>query len=190
MKRYGRATFTWNGGDPAVDAARGEIFVALQRKSGTDWQTVGTDDGPEDITVWDDDAQTWTETWQFDECDALGTYRFHVTGHAVKSLGGATEDYTVDSHEFELGPMDPLEIVDSAVEGGTASVRARYPNPGASLLAVPRIVRHGKATFELAGGGEAMASPDAQGTGFQTSLPAGASVTGVSVEDACGNSTG
>ena len=46
VQRYGRATFTWKGGDPAADAPRNATFVALQREvSLGDWRTVGTDDG-------------------------------------------------------------------------------------------------------------------------------------------------
>jgi neutral ceramidase len=189
-RRYGRATFSWKGGDPAVDAPRGHALVSLQLRSGDGWRTVGTEDGPEDITVWDDEAQTWSETWQFDECDPLGTYRFHVSGRAIRSGGGEAEDYELDSQTFELGPMEPLEVIDAVVDGEIARVRARYPGPGPALLALPRRVADGSATISLAGGGEVEATPDSQGLAFEATVPAGSEIDSVSVTDACGNSTG
>ena len=189
-RRYGQATFSWNGGDPAADAPRGRSLVSLQhRTAGGEWKTVATDDGPEDITVWDDEAMTWTETWQFDECDPLGTYRFHVTGRALKEDGGDVEEYVVDSQPFEVGAMGNLQLLGPTVSGDSASVRALYPAPTpAALLALPRVVRTGEATFHLQGGREVVASPDGAGV-FRADLPPGATVEGVSVDDGCGNTT-
>ncbi len=191
LRRYQRAVFTWKGGDPGVDAPRGEAFVSLQRRDGADWVTVGTEDGPEDTTVWNDADGTWTETWQFAECDPLGTYRFHVEGRAIRSLLGPTESYELDSESFFLGSTLPLELVDSSINGTTARLRARYPNPGPSLLALPRRVRTGTATLSLSGPGpdSVVAQPDADRLGFIADVPAGSSIEGISVEDGCGNST-
>lgn len=190
VRRYERATFTWRGGDPGIDAPRGETFVSLQRRAGGEWRTVGTEEGIEDTTIWNDSAQTWTDTWQFSACDPLGTYRFVATGRAIRAPGAAPARYEVTSQEFELRRTRPLEIIDATVTGTAARVRARYPDPGPALLALPRRVRDGSATISLAGGGEVRAEPDAQGLAFEAPVPEGSVITGVEVTDRCGNSTG
>src|SRR4051794_31103276 len=73
--RYGYAVFSWKGGDPQVDAPRGVPFVSLQRQVRGGWRTVATDDTFEDATE-RSAGDVWTETFQFDRCRALGTYRF------------------------------------------------------------------------------------------------------------------
>ncbi|HEX6117381.1 MAG TPA: neutral/alkaline non-lysosomal ceramidase N-terminal domain-containing protein [Solirubrobacterales bacterium] len=188
-RRFDRVSFTWKGGDPSVDATRGETFVSLQRLQGGEWVTVGTEDGPEDVTVYDNQAGAWTETWQFSSCEPLGTYRFVVTGRAVTAPAGAPEEYAATSDEFELGPTEPLEVIDAVADGGVARVRARYPDPGPAILALPRRVRDGEARITLAGGREVVARPDDQGLGFEARVPAGAQIADVAVTDACGNST-
>jgi neutral ceramidase len=188
-RRFGRVSFSWRGGDPAVDAPRGETFVELQRREGGEWVTAGTEDGPEDATAYDDEAASWTETWQFGACDPVGTYRFVVRGRAVRSPGGAAEDYVVRSAEFELGPTPPLQVAEAAVEGTTARVRALYPNPGEALLALPRVVRDGVAEIRLAGGRTVVAEPDAERLAFEARVPAGAAIEDLTVTDGCGNST-
>jgi neutral ceramidase len=188
--RFGRVSFTWRGGDPSVDAPRGKTFVSLQHREGGEWVTVGVDDGPESTTVYDDEAKTWTETWQFSNCEPLGTYRFVATGMAVRAPGGAPEPYTAASDEFELGPMAPLQVFDATVAGETARVRARYPDPGpGALLALPRRVRTGEATIELANGREVVAKPDAAGLAFEAKVPPSSAIESVSVDDGCGNAT-
>ena len=81
VRRHGRATFRWNGGDPAIDAPRGRTFVSLERMDGGAWQAVGSEDSEYDTTALGADG-VWTETWQFATCDPLGSYRFRVTGVA------------------------------------------------------------------------------------------------------------
>ena len=193
--RHGRATFTWKGGDPAVDAPRGRTFVSLQRDFApgpeTDWRTVATEDGPSDTTVWDDNAKTWTDTWQFATCDPPGTYRFAVRGRAVRS-GATVEDYTVESQPFQLHPIDDIQLIDPPTVSpeGTARVRARYPNPGPALLALPRRVRSGQAILTVQEGTstrEVLAEPDAARLAFTAQVQPGATITGVRVEDSCGN---
>jgi len=188
--RFGSATFAWNGGDPSVDAPRSETFVSLQHLEGGEWRTIGTEDGPEDVTVYDESAGTWTDTWQFSNCEPLGTYRFRVTGMAVTAPGGDAEPYVATSEEFDLGAMAPLTVSEQTVDGGTARVRAVYPNPGPALLALPRLVRTGTATIELAGGEQVTAQPDAEGLAFEADVPAGSTISEVEVADSCGNSTG
>jgi neutral ceramidase len=190
VRRFERAAFSWRGGDPGtIDAPRGETLVRLERLVGGEWRVVGTEDGPEDTTAFDQAEDTWTETWQFGACDPLGTYRFRVTGRAVRSSGAEPEDYEVVSEEFELAPTPPLEIIDSSVADGVARVRARYPNPGEALLALPRRVRDGTATISLVGGGEVVAALDAERLSFEAEVPEGSEIASVSVEDGCGNST-
>src|SRR5207253_1505400 len=78
--------FKWNGGDPSVDAPRGKAFVTLERQGAHGFEPVATEDSVVDVTEHARD-QTWTETWQFTECDPLGTYRFTVHGMANKGSG-------------------------------------------------------------------------------------------------------
>ena len=63
-------------------AARGQVLVSLQRQSKGSWATVDTDDTPAD-TAQHGSGDVWTETFQFDRCKPLGTYRFHVTGNGI-----------------------------------------------------------------------------------------------------------
>jgi neutral ceramidase len=190
VRRYGRATFAWKGGDPGtVDAQRGRTLVRLERRVRGEWRVVGTEDGPEDTTAFDQAADTWTETWQFGACDPLGTYRFRATGRAVRAPGEEARGYEAVSRPFELRPTPPIEIIEATVGGGLARVRARYPNPGEALLALPRRVREGTATISLVGGGEVVAAPDAQRLAFEAAVPQGAQIAGVRVVDGCGNST-
>ena len=188
VARYGRATFTWKGGDPAADAPRNATFVALQREVGPgDWRTVGTDDGVFDTTAFDEDTGEWTETWQFTECDPLGTYRFRVTGQADR--GSGVEPYSVTSRSFELRRTAPLTFDAPVVSGGTATVVARYPDPGAAaLVALPRRVRSGFATL-LVNGQEQRAGLDSARLRFTAPVPAGATVSVKEVVDGCGNAT-
>ena len=181
--RHGRAVFSWNGGDPQVDAPRGKTFVALQRRTGDDWTTVDTDDGYRDTTQ-RGQGNVWTETFQFETCFPTGSYRFHVTGRAVRSDGAAPSAYTVDSQPFAVAPV-PIAASPST-SGGTASVRPLYRDPGdGALVALPRLVRDATVTFTLADGSTVAGSdPDDDGT---YTAPAAAEATGVSVRDHCGN---
>ena len=187
-KRYGRATFSWNGGDPSVDAERNEAFVTLERQNGASWDAVGTEEGENDTTELDHATDVWTETWQFGRCDPTGTYRFRVTGKADKGSGVAP--YTLTSDTFTVGAMDPITATRTTA-GNEVRVTALYPNPGASLLALPRVVRSGTATVEVQRGGnpvEVEATPADGHAYFSAPLQPGDTVTGIeSVEDDCGN---
>jgi hypothetical protein len=190
VKRYERAVFSWHGGDPAVDAPRDHTFVTLEHKVGSDWQTVGTEEGLNDTTEHASD-HVWTETWQFGACDPTGTYRFHVTGVADKGSGPAA--YEVTSNEFELQPTAPLTYDLPSVSGGTARLLARYPDPGANvLLALPKRVRTGSAQLKVTppGGSPSVvtAHPDAERLRFTAPAAPGSAVEVVSIEDGCGNS--
>jgi neutral ceramidase len=192
VRRYERAVFRWQGGDPAIDPPRGQAFVTLQRQVGSDWQTVGTEDSYFDTTEQDDD-KVWTETWQFDECDPLGTYRFVVKGVADKGSGVAP--YEVTSASFQLQPTLPLQPVPAApvVAGGQASVLFRYPSPGPALVALPRRLRTGQAVFTVdppgaPGPSDVPANLDSDKLNFVANgVPDGSAVTVKSVADECGN---
>ena len=128
----------------------------------------------------------WTETFQFDRCKPLGTYRFHVTGNAVTTAGAGAIPYTIDSTPFALGALT-ISTGPVSVSGGVASVRPLYPDPGAGeLIALPRLVRGADVELKLSDGSTVRATdPDGDGT---YSAPVGdASVTGASVTDDCGN---
>lgn len=187
--RFGRATFRWRGGNPQVDAPRGQTFVSLERETqGGAFDTVATDDSFRD-TVERDDADVWTERFQFSECSREGTYRFHVTGRADRGSGAAP--YELTSRPFRVERLDSLKADPPTVEGTTATVRALYPDPGKeTLLALPRRVRSGSILLRVQAPRRratmVRARPDAQGN-FTARVPAGASVTVAEVRDGCGN---
>jgi neutral ceramidase len=185
LARYGYAVFSWKGGDPQVDAPRSVPIVSLQRKSKGGWQTVATDDTFEDATQ-RSAGDIWTETFQFDRCRALGTYRFHVTGRAVRSDGGVPSPYVVDSAPFTVGTVriDPGAVT---VANGVASVKPSYPDPGAqALIALPRLVRGASVAFVLSDGRVVDATEGDGGT-YEAHVGS-ASVSAVRVVDDCGNS--
>jgi hypothetical protein len=185
--RYGRATFSWKGGDPQVDAPRGRTFVRLQREDEGGWVTVADDDTPADA-VQRGPGDVWTETFQFDRCRPARSYRFRVTGRAVKSLLAAPAPYSLTSQPFELRPAK-ITTGDVTTDGGIASVRPLYPDPGAgALIALPRLVRGADVRMTLSDGSEITAT-DADGDGVYTAAVGGLSVTGVSVTDPCGNAS-
>jgi neutral ceramidase len=181
VRRYERATFTWQGGDPQVDAARGRTFVALQRLEDGAWTTVDTDDSYND-SVTRAKGDIWTETYQFDRCTPPDSYRFHVTGRAVRSLGAAATDYTVDSATFSVAPLT-IQPGSATVVGDSLELRPLYPDPGASPLALPRLVSD--ATIKIAGG-PTLTAPDADGVYRAPAVYAGRPIT---VNDECGNDT-
>ena len=184
VRRHDRARFSWRGGDPAVDAPRGGVLVALQRLDGGQWKTVATDDSESDTTALGDDG-VWTETWQFGTCDQLASYRFHVTGVADKGAGPAP--YEVTSAAFELLPTPPLAPGPLDVSSSEASLTATYADPGKDiLLALPRRVRTGAATLTV-NGAQVQAPIDGERLRFRAAVPPGASVTVAGVDDGCGN---
>lgn len=186
VARYGRAVFAWKGGDPQVDAARGKTFVALQRRtSAGGWTTAATDDSFYDTTQ-RAAGDVWTETFQFDRCVPTGTYRFHVTGHAVTADGGAPEAYTVDAHPFTVSPVK-LATGDVSPAGGVASVRPLYPDPGSgALVALPRLALGAAVEFALSNG-RSVAATDPDGDGVYAARVGSAVVRAVHVNDGCGN---
>src|SRR4051812_5427001 len=189
LHRYDRAVFAWKGGDPSVDAPRSATFVALQRQSGKRWKTVATDDTFADTTV-RSAGNTWTETFQLDQCTAPGTYRFAVTGRADK--GSGAEPYALASRTFTVSPLT-LQAADPVVRDGVVGVVVRYPDPGAALLAVPRLVESGSATLRVtdASGRSQLvtARPDPATGAMSAAAPGAVSATLVRAQDACGNTT-
>ena len=187
VTRYGRAVFSWQGGDPQVDAARGQTFVALEQKTQDGWRSVATDDTPADATQ-RAAGDVWTETFQFDRCRPAGTYRFHVTGRAVTAPGAVATPYTIDSGPFTVAPA-VIKPGDVTTAGGVASVRPLYPDPGAgALVALPRLVRGADVRLTLSDGRNVQAT-DADGDGVYTALVGSAAVTAISVADDCGNAS-
>ena len=101
--RYGRASFSWNGGHPAIDAPPGRRLVTTQRLGRKRWKRVATDDGFYDILERDPETDVWTTTFQTTECMRAGTYRFLIRGRADTGSGPA--DYRLESDTFELAPI-------------------------------------------------------------------------------------
>jgi neutral ceramidase len=187
--RYGRATFKWNGGDPALEAPRGRAFVSLQRKKGPRWETVATDDTFADTTE-RGSGDVWTETYQLDGCTPTGTYRFLVTGRADK--GSGPEDYTLSSDAFAVSALTLLPAA-AQISGDTVSAVIRYPDPGPALLALPRLVTTGAATFLVTradGTTSTVKGTPNPATGAFTALaPGGGSAEVLSASDGCANQT-
>lgn len=181
LTRFGRAIFKWRGGDQQIDPARGVPFVSLQRLQDSAWQTVGTEDSLSDTTARADGE--WTETWQFDQCSAPGTYRLSVEGVAVKNPGEAPSGYSAVSSPFTVSPVT-LQVAQPEVTDGVASVRPLYPDPGAALLALPRLVRGAAVLLTVDGREVAATDPDGDGT---YTAPVDGAVTAVSATDACEN---
>lgn len=188
VTRRGRATFSWFGGDPTIDAPRGEALVTLERETASgEWIAVGTDEGFRDTTR-REMGGTWVETWQFSECDPLGTYRFSVTGVADKGDGEGPKRYSLDSDPFTLTPVEGIALGVPSVSGGVARVRATYPSPGPeSLLALPRFLRTGSAALRV-NGEPVEARPEPGSTFYAADVPRGSTVTAVGATDACDNS--
>ena len=188
VERFGRTSFSWQGGDPTYDAPRDKAFVTLQRKSGGRWTRVATDDSWFDVTQKDTD-DVWTETFQFGECSPTGTHRFVVRGRADR--GSGPEPYRVASDTFEVAPSDDLTAEAPTVSGTDASVRVLYPDPGAeALYALPRLVRSGEVLLEVTDPSGAVektkAEPGDDGA-FRATVPAGSTVRVLEVRDGCGN---
>ena len=108
-------------------------------------------------------------------------------GRSPSSPRSSATPYTVTSDEFEVTPIAALATIDSQVTGTTARVRARYPDPGDALLALPRRVRSGQALIRLSGGGQVTAQPTGDRLAFEATVPSGAVIESVDVEDGCGN---
>jgi neutral ceramidase len=192
VKRFGLASWRFAGGDPAIDAPRGRSFVSLEFDRDGDsagFVRVADEDSVMDTTQHHSD-DSWTETWQFTECDATdGRYRFRARGRA--NTGGGEEDYEAVSRPFRLQPAS-IKSYSTTVGGGVARVRAEYEGlPASALATLARRVRHGFAVLRVTRPGGAVedviALPDSRGLEFRAGVPDGSSVSVVSIEDACGN---
>jgi neutral ceramidase len=191
VNRLGQAVFKWNGGDPAIDAPRNRPFVTLEYDRPGDsagFGTVSTEDSVMDTTQHASD-DSWTETWQFTECDALGTYRFRIKGRANKGPGAA--DYELLSKPFELRKAS-IKSYSTTVADGTVRVRAEYEGlPAGALAVLNRRVRHGFAIVRVTRPGGAVedvpAPIDARGLEFTAKVPNGSTASVVSIADDCGN---
>jgi hypothetical protein len=189
VRRRGLVKFRWRGGDAAYDAPRGGAFVTVERRAGTGWRTVATDDGFQDITERTREDGSWTETFQLGDCDPTGVYRFHVRGRADK--GDGPKPYETVSRTFKvtstsLTPQAPT------VSGTVALVRATYPDPGEStLMAMPRLAGTGSALLEVTEPGRSprrvRAAADRSRFAYVARVSRGSKVRVLSVADGCGN---
>ena len=191
--RYERASFSWNGGHPAIDAPAGGRLVTTQRQGRKRWKRVATDDGFHDILERDPETDVWTTTFQTTDCMRAGTYRFLIRGRA--DTGGGAEPYRIESDPFEITPITNIAPT-LAVTGRRARVTATYPEPDKekTLLALPRRVQSGFAVLGVKKKGRrkeqrVLAGPADDGLGFQARVPRGAAVRVIRVRDACGNSS-
>ena len=146
-RRRERVTFRWKGGDAAYDAPRGGTFVTVEHREAR--RLVAPDRERRRVPGHHRAharGRLVTETFQFADCDPLGTYRFRVRGRADR--GDGPEPYETVSRTFELSPAT-LEAAAPAVAGTLATVRALYPDPGPeTLMALPRLVGDGRMVVE------------------------------------------
>jgi neutral ceramidase len=186
--RYGRAVFRFNGGDPQVDARRGKPFVSLQRRGDDGWETLAADESFLDTTE-RSAGDVWTETFQFDGCAPTGTYRFKVTGRAVRAAGERARRYRLTSAPFSVSRLE-IAAGTASVADGVAKVRPLYPDPGSgALLALPRLVRDAAVRLSLSDG-RTVTATDPDDDGLYTAAVGSAGVRAVGVRDACGNTAG
>jgi neutral ceramidase len=192
VARYGRASFSWNGGNPSIDAPRTGRLVTTQLRKPRRWKRIATDDGFYDILERDPESDVWKTTFQTTDCMPLGTYRFVIRGMADK--GGGPEKYRIESDPFELTRITGIAPT-LTVTGRRARVTATYPDPGEkeALLALPRLVRSGFAVLGVKKRGRPEKRVRARLTqdrlAFAARVPRRAAVRVIRVKDACGNSS-
>ena len=189
VARYERAVFRWRGGDTAIDPPRGRALVTLERRDGSDWTPVATDDSFAGTTV-RESGGVWRETHQFGVCDEPGTYRFHVIGRADRGAG--PRPYELASEPFELRPIESIQVSQPAIGRRIARLRAIYPDPGEeALLALPKRVRTGSAALRVTPrrgpARRVRARLDRDALGYIARIPPGATIEVLRVRDACGN---
>jgi neutral ceramidase len=188
--RYGRVSFSWNGGNPSIDAPRGRRLVTTQLRKPRRWKRVTTDDGFYDILERDPETDVWKTTFQTTGCMPVGSYRFVVRGRADR--GDGPEKYRLESDPFALTRITNIAPALS-VTGRRARVTATYPDPGEkeALLALPRLVRSGVAILGVKRARRpekrVRAHPTADRLAFEARVPRGATVRVIRVKDACGN---
>ena len=188
--RYGRVSFSWNGGNPAIDAPRGKRLVTTQLRKPRRWKRIATDDGFYDILERDPETDVWKTTFQTTACMPAGTYRFLVRGRADK--GSGPENYRVESEPFKVARIKNIAAA-LTVSGRRARVIATYPDPGEkdTLLALPRRVRTGVAILGVKKGHRPERRVRARLTrkrlAFAARVPRGATVRVIRVKDGCGN---
>ena len=189
--RYGRASFSWNGGHPAIDAPPDRRLVTTQRLGRKRWKRVATDDGFYDILERDPETDVWTTTFQTTECMRAGTYRFLIPGRADTGAGPA--DYRLESDTFELAPITniaptlsrrrPHGARDRALPGpGRGGHDPRAAAPGPHRLGGPGREAEGKQREKRV---RARLTKDR--LAFQARVPRGAKVRVIRVKDGCGN---
>ena len=131
LERFGAATFTWRGGDTAVD----NPVVRVERQVDGDWQPFADMTGevqtevafPHGVTGVADTytgRQEWRWTANFEAFDGFparfgqtptGTYRFVVDG--VSRVTGTDAPYTLTSQPFQVTPWTGVQVTDPAVDG-------------------------------------------------------------------------
>jgi hypothetical protein len=106
--------------------------------------------------------------------------------------GDGRGPYAVTSRPFAVSALT-LAPAAPVVRDGVVSVLVRYPDPGASPLALPRLVRTGAARLraELADGSVRMvtARPDPATGASAAAVPGARGATLVEARDACANAT-
>jgi hypothetical protein len=164
--------------------------VAVEhREADGSWRPIASDDGFQDITERTREDGSITETFQFTDCDPLGTYRFRVRGRADR--GNGPEPYETVSRTFDLHPAT-LRATPPAVAGTLATVRALYPDPGPeTLMALPRLVGNGRMVVETTPPGSSprrmSVRAGSEDLAFRFRVRPGTAVRVLSVSDGCGN---
>ncbi len=145
------ASFSWVGGNPAVDRPRGEVFVRLERDTGEGWQTVATEDDTWTAVRVDRTGPAgphrWTVAADLPLDLPVGFYRFRVAGRYAAPTG--VFDYSSESVRFRIAPAEAL-LPDLWVEGTTVTVRGLWPRPDGERYALrPREAADGTAKLTI-----------------------------------------
>jgi neutral ceramidase len=157
VQRFTGTSFSWIGGGPSAEWAQNHPMVALQRQSGTSWDTVATDlDSTVPVHYDKCGAENHWTAYTDPIVDATpGTYRFHVTGHSAIAAGQVTP-YTLDSATFTVSPYTYLTVVKDG--DGVFHVGNPAPDPLANYRYRPRY----DATATIAGLGATFILPEGQ----------------------------
>ncbi|MEA2452901.1 MAG: hypothetical protein QOG04_1611 [Actinomycetota bacterium] len=162
ISRFDAATFSWIGGDNAVD----NPTVKVQRFVDGKWVPFADQSGevqtkvrlPKGVNAFTDTYsgnQEWLWTANFEAFDALpagigstpeGRYRFVVDGLIRKGTPSANAPYHLVSHAFQVSAWDGLKVQDlqATSDSVSFSVDSTYPGTYTGPAAFPYIQTSGE----------------------------------------------
>ncbi|MEA2682384.1 MAG: neutral ceramidase [Chloroflexota bacterium] len=127
IQRFSATSFKWIGGGPGAEWNQGVPMASLQKLDGKgNWTTVFTDLDTEIPVHYEkvNGLQHWSAALDANKDFAIGTYRFHVTGHSATGPQ-ATAPYTLDSNSFNIGKFVGMTVTSL----GSGNFEIDYPAP-------------------------------------------------------------